>query len=170
MLHVRLFTQLDLYMKTRPGTVIACMRVYIYVNVSHITVFTRVFCNFVYNIFWVHIHCSYSSRVYSGIPFADTWYVVGHRRGDHRNNPSRLVPGGGGVLSMLRSIYMYRLRGKEPPFSDPMVWQMTPLFQHGPTYDLIFSLVRQMTPIFPYKSLWCRIMHVFGAWFTIFGM
>ena len=33
-------------------------------------------------------------RVYSGVPFTDTWYVVGHRR-DHRNNPARLVHGEG---------------------------------------------------------------------------
>ena len=68
-------------------------------------------------------------------------------------------PPGGDVLSMSR--YVYRLRGKDPPFSTPMVRQMTLLFQHGPTYDLFFSLVWQMTLIFPYFRIWCRIMHVF---------
>ena len=31
-----------------------------------------------------------------------------------------------------------------------MVRQKPPLCQHGLTYDIIFSLVRQMTPIFPF--------------------
>ena len=70
--------------------------------------------------------------------------------------------GGGGVFSMSR--YMYWLRGKDPPFSNPMVRQKTPLFQHGPTYDLIFGLVRQITPIFPYMvqnyALFWRLIHV----------
>ena len=42
--------------------------------------------------------------------------------------------------------------GGSIPFFNPMARQMTPIFQHGPTYDLIFNLVdlRQMTPICPY--------------------
>ena len=31
------------------------------------------------------------ARVYSGVQFTDTWYVVGHRREDHQNNPAHLV-------------------------------------------------------------------------------
>ena len=51
------------------------------------------------------------------------------------------TPGGYSVCRGLN-----RLHGKDPPFFSP----------HGttkktfPTYDLIFSLVRPMTPIFPY--------------------
>ena len=35
------------------------------------------------------------ARVYSRVPFTDTWYVVGHRREDHQNNPADLVHGEG---------------------------------------------------------------------------
>ena len=37
------------------------------------------------------------ARVYSVVPFTDTWYVVGHRREDHQNNPAHLVHGEGVV-------------------------------------------------------------------------
>ena len=62
------------------------------------TIFTRFFGNFVYNIFWVDGFTCIArilARVSSGLPFTDTWYVVGHRREDHQNNPAYLVYGEG---------------------------------------------------------------------------
>ena len=65
--------------------------------------------------------------------------------------------GGGGVLGTQCKVYVLA-PPERPPFSTHMVRQITPLIQYGPTYDLIFSLVRQMTPIF---RIWFGIMHVF---------
>ena len=60
------------------------------------TVFTRFFLAILYTTnFGFTCIDRIIARVYSGLPFTDTWYVVGHRREDHQNIPAHLVHGEG---------------------------------------------------------------------------
>ena len=72
-------------------------------------------------------------------------YLSGKSHFHPKNREKPVGAGGGGVL-----------RGKDPPPFQPPWYDKLPPFQHGPTYDLIFSLVRQITPIFPYGVELCK--------------
>ena len=48
------------------------------------------------------------ARGYSGLPFTDTWYVVGHRRENHQNNPAHLVHGEGVTRNESNYLGTYR--------------------------------------------------------------
>ena len=76
-------------------------------------------------------------------------YLSGKSHFHPKNREKPVGAGGGGGTP----------RERPTPFSTPMVWQITPF---SAWYDLIFSLARQITPIFPYGVELCTY---FGAWF-----